>query len=186
MFYLIESQYVGPNQKDSRGHWIGDSRVLEIRTEPGRTNMSQEVRYSGWLGTTNDCCLIAHGRYDTVEEARAEAHSMGFTAEKDIGEADQTCWGDDGPIIAEAWITPAAAREQWDAGDWFLNAMSADQVRAEYGITATSTDEELAAAAAKAESDAEIENIELHGTEKLFERLRQEVRDAAEGDSDDE
>lgn len=33
----------------------------ELRTEPGRTNQSHEVRLRGWLGTTNSVARYAEG-----------------------------------------------------------------------------------------------------------------------------
>lgn len=183
MFYLIETQDVGPNEKDSRGHWKGDTRTMQIHTEPGRTNMSHEIKTSGWLGTTNDWYSAAHGEFDTLEAARAEAHRRGFTAENPLSDDDQH-WDDEmNPVIVEVWITPEAARDQWDAGDWFINGLGCDGTRTEYGITAMTTDDELDVIIEKAEAEARAENIELHGTEKLFKSLRDElIADAEDED----
>ncbi len=39
---------------------------LELRTQPGRTNLSHESCVSGWLGTTNDVEATALGAYEVV------------------------------------------------------------------------------------------------------------------------
>lgn len=51
-YYLIR---VEPEQ--------GQSRFV-LSNEPGRTNMSREIRYNGWLGTTNN---VAHYACGAVE-----------------------------------------------------------------------------------------------------------------------
>lgn len=175
-FFLIESEYTGPNQRDSHGNWIGDSRVMTITTTPGTTNSSHEERTDGWLGTTNDNCLTAHGVFDTIEEARQSAHDLGFT-EQDTDTDDDSLWfsRDDGDV--EFWITPEAAREQWDAGDWFLNGLGRSGTCAEYGITAQTTDAELDAAVDTAENEDCASDVVLHDTLELFTELRDELRD---------
>lgn len=43
----------------------GDER-LELRTQPGRTNLGHEPKSRGWLGTTNDVERFALGEYTVV------------------------------------------------------------------------------------------------------------------------
>lgn len=51
---------------------INDRRVAaEVRTEPGRKNLSKEVLVKGWLGTTNDWSEYALGKFETEDEAWA-------------------------------------------------------------------------------------------------------------------
>ena len=181
MYYLIEIEYVGPNERDSYGNWIGDSRVMSICTNPGRTNMSHEERTDGWLGTTNDNAVYAHGEFETLESARAAAHEMGFTKyyepeNKYVDEDDDT---------VEQWISEEAARAQWDAGDWFINGLGSAGTCSEYGITAKTTDEELNELVARAEREANENDAELHGTLKLFTELRDDLKSEAEDDSDE-
>lgn len=167
-FFLIESEYTGPNQRDSHGNWIGDSRVMTITTTPGTTNLSHEERTDGWLGTTNDNSVTAHGEFDTIEEARAAAHEMGFTEQSDVE------YPDDDEL--EFWITPEAAKSQWDAGDWF-DGLGRNGTCTEYGITAETTDDELEEAVDTAENEDCASDVVLHGTLKLFTELRDELRD---------
>lgn len=171
-FFLIKSEYVGPNSRDSRGNWIGDSRVMTISTVPGRTNMSHVERTDGWLGTTNDNCVYACGAFDTLEEAREEAQRLGFTEPA----PDDDEYGCDGDVV-EQWVSPEAAREQWDAGDWFINGLGKNGTREQYGITADTTDDELLDAVETAENEDCASDVTLHGTLELFTELRNELRD---------
>ena len=68
MYYVIESNYVGPNQ--SQDHYI-DADTVEIRTAPARANSSDEVCIHGWCGTTNDWATYAQGMFETIEAAEA-------------------------------------------------------------------------------------------------------------------
>lgn len=179
MFYLIVSEYVGPNKLDSTGAIIGDSAVASITTECGRTNMSREKRSNGWLGTTNDNSVTAHGEFDTIDEARGAAATLGYTQpyEPDENEYDSA--------VVEQWVSESAARDQWDAGNWFLNGLGSAGTCAAYGITADTTDDELAAAADVAETEAiDEQNAELHGTFELFAELRDELRESEWCDAD--
>jgi len=166
MMYLIETEYVGPDKKDNHGNWRGDTRRMEIWAKPGCKNQSHEPCTDGWLGTTNDECMTAHGEYATIDDARAEAHRLGFTILAD----DERSTGDDSDP-QESWMTVEASREQWDAGDWFASR-SVQEVAADYGITATSSDDDLERAAVKAAADALADDIELRGTLNYFQDLR--------------
>ena len=155
MYYLIETSYVGPNTRDSSGAIIGDSRVMSICTEPGKTNQSHEDCVDGWLGTTNDNNANACGEYETIEEARASAHAAGFTREYEDED------------VVEAWISEAAARDQWDAGDWFESYTP--------GITVGMTDDDVEALAAKLDDEAREDNAEVHGTLEYLTEIRDEL-----------
>lgn len=172
MFYLLSSDYVGPDKRDSHGNIRGDSEVMSICTEPGRTNQSREVRVEGWLGTTNDTSRRAHGEFVTVEEARAEAARLGFTAKPRNGwdECGREVWDED---VVEIWVRPEAAREQWDAGEWFSTTGSAG-VASEYSITADSTDAQITAASELAYEQAVADDYEVHGIEDYMLELRAE------------
>lgn len=45
--------------------------TIEIRTAPGRKNMSQEPCIEGWLGTTNNVRRDALGEFDSLEACKA-------------------------------------------------------------------------------------------------------------------
>jgi hypothetical protein len=64
-YYIVSENYVGPNVDQNL-----NSHCVRITTTPPRTNMSREIRTSGWLGTTNDWAKYAHGEFNTIEEAR--------------------------------------------------------------------------------------------------------------------
>jgi hypothetical protein len=127
-YYIIEINYVGINQDQHI-----DSDEIQIRTEPGRTNSSNEVSTEGWLGTTNDWAYYAHGEYETIDEAReAVAEKFDNVRDSDPDYADEE-WvvevykpGKYAPMDAEAtrnwvWegvrcdITPDTTDEQIQA-----------------------------------------------------------------------
>lgn len=111
MFYLISTQYVGPNRRE-----ISDATTYEIREQPGRTNMSNEERTDGWLGTTNDWSASAHGEFETREEAVAEIERLSGTdvyaalAEGVVPAFRRDCLGD-WPRFATAESVECAARD---------------------------------------------------------------------------
>lgn len=65
--------------------------------------------------------------------------------------------------------------EAWDAADWFGAVGSHDAQRRELGITAATTDEELAAIVEREDANAEARII--NGLEKYVTMLRDEARD---------
>ncbi len=65
-YYVLSSEFLSPNPAQNL-----NTHIYQITTVPGTTNMSHEVRTSGWLGTTNDTACYAHGEFDSIEEARA-------------------------------------------------------------------------------------------------------------------
>lgn len=162
MFYLIVEKYVGPNTR---------SAVATIRTAPGRKNMSNAICVDGWLGTTNDTDRHAYGEFETIEAARAAAKELGYTEGLELSD-------DAGAHVVEIYVSPEAARDQWDAYDWFLNGLGRAGTCAEFGITAETEDDDLEAAIERAIDEARNENAELHGTEALFYELRNQLRDA--------
>lgn len=169
MFYVIRSEYVGPNTTDSKGNIIGDSVEIMITTQCGEKNLSREECTNGWLGTTNDISLDACGEFETLELAVAYVKSGGFTCEKESEEHD--------PTVLSTWISEAANRDNMDASDWYINGLGADGTIAEFGLTADSTDEELSKMVEKADQEAANENIELFNTIKMLERLREDLNE---------
>lgn len=77
MYYVIENEYVGPNQDQ---HIDGDR--CEIRPAPARGNMQPyPIIVEGWCGTTNDWSTRAHGAYNTSDDARAKVAALGYLRE---------------------------------------------------------------------------------------------------------
>ncbi|WP_419648020.1 hypothetical protein [Thiolapillus sp.] len=65
-YYIEEIRYCGPNADDA-AHIDFDR--FEVTTEPTRTNLSNEIRLGGWLGTSNDIARYAYGVYDSLAAA---------------------------------------------------------------------------------------------------------------------
>lgn len=102
-----------------------------------------------------------------------DGHNIVGSFEKDAEEAEQE-------ISDLCGQTSEYDRvKSWDAADWFAEQGRA-AVTAEFGITAKTTDDELAAMVAKAESDIDSEYCdELTGTAEYFESLRSKCIDEA-------
>ena len=82
MLYVIEMEYVGPDQRRAL-----NSHFYIVQDQPGRMNMSKEVCLQGWLGTTNDWSEHAHGEFETLDEAQ-EAIEKLTNGEYRVIEAD--------------------------------------------------------------------------------------------------
>ncbi len=169
MFYLVSSEYVGPNTTDSRGDIIGDSETVKITKTPPTTNMSGDILINGWLGTTNDWSSHALGEFETLDDALAELKSMGFTSEIETTDEEEG-------VIGE-YQKPSAARDNWNAGEWLLDSLGTEGICKEYGITAETTDEELEKISDKMDAEALEENINLFGSMDLIVELRDELID---------
>ncbi|GIV82736.1 MAG: hypothetical protein KatS3mg051_2090 [Anaerolineae bacterium] len=161
MYYIIETQYVGPSRYGinpiTRHHY-------DITTEPGTTNMSHEIRTDGWLGTTNDWSRHAHGEYETLEKARKallalleDRHGEYHKAEE-IDTLEAEFFG-----LVERYY-PTRYRTVCDAADWLAGIGDDDRVREELGITAETTDAELEEIAQREQQTAyEDEQMLLDG-----------------------
>lgn len=133
MFYIIETNYVGPN-KDQHV----DADEVRIQTEPGRTNSSRQERTDGWLGTTNDWAEVAHGEYETEEEAReAIEERFGECRERAVG-SDPVNDDPDGCVVAVFKIGKFEKMSREWTADWINPGLQSD-------VTADTTDEELEA-----------------------------------------
>ena len=64
--YLIGTTNVSPNAVRS-GY---STEYHHLADQPGRTNMSNEERLRGWLGTTNDIQEYAYGYVEVIEVNR--------------------------------------------------------------------------------------------------------------------
>lgn len=165
-FYLVSSEYKGPNERDSSGSIMGDTREMIISTEPGRTNLSREISTEGWLGTSHDISRHAHGVFDSLEAAVQEAADLGFTEEfDDTNESCRDSW------VASYISDERANYEYWDAEYWF-----ADNPCDEYGITSETSDSELEAAAERAEKEARDDKAIVVGVLEHFTELRDELK----------
>lgn len=168
-YYVLSSEYVGPNLSERF-----NSHTVWISTKPGRTNMSNEPRTDGWLGTTNDWTHYAHGEFDTIDEAREAIIEM-------LGEDRRLI--DNEEFNEDAIETYAASQyEEWDSEnsvDWCYDARD--------DITDETTDERIDEIVSECEEVANSEGFTLDCdavTEMLTER-RDELR-AEAAESDDE
>jgi len=144
-FYVIETEYVGPNQDQHI-----DDDVIRIQAEPERGNMSNEIVLDGWCGTTNDWAVYAHGSYDTEQEAEDFIR-------RDFGDVrDVTNDVISGPnvmaVFKQGIYTPMSRSESWD---WIYNDI-------ENEITADTTDDDLKIFLSDCESSANSEGLTLN------------------------
>ena len=170
MHYITSSEYAGPNQDEH-----SDDHTYQISTEPGRTNMSHEVRTDGWLGTSNDWAQYAHGEFETEEGARKEIKRLlsdGFREIDDIEDYHR----DEG-VIAEFRV---GRYEEWGretTGDWTRESISDN-------VTAETSDEQISRLVEEYESEANEEGGTLwSGLEENMVERRDELRDEAEEDN---
>lgn len=148
MFYIIETNYVGPNPDQHT-----DADEVRIQTEPGRTNSSHQERTEGWLGTTNDWAEYACGEYETEEAARA-------AVEERFGECRE-CASDpfsvdpDRSVVAVFKLGKHESMSyEWTA-DWIYSGLQSD-------VTADTTDEQLEALIKEWEGECNSEGYSLH------------------------
>jgi hypothetical protein len=155
MFYIVETNYVGPN----RDQHIDADRV-EIWTVPARYDTSGRICLEGWAGTTNDWAVYAHGEFDTLEEARAAiAEKFGGVREADIEPHERFLWDydgdDDGEIVERYRLGEYVPYTRDETAEWAWESMEAD-------ITAETSDERLGELAEAYETAANREGITLH------------------------
>jgi len=81
-FFIVETQYVGPNRREDR---FVDAHRIEIRTAPARSNTTSQPCTDGWCGTTNDWAVYAHGEYPTIEAAREAIEAQFGPCREDEG-----------------------------------------------------------------------------------------------------
>lgn len=176
MYYIVETNYVGPNQ--TQDEYV-DVDTIDIRATPAVTNGSHEERTEGWLGTTNDWAVYAHGEYTTLEEARAaiaekfgETRSCdtdGYSFESDNEDVIETC--------KPGKYTPMSSQA---TADWAYHGIQSD-------IEAETTDARIAELVAEYESDANSNGYTLGSDLDDFMReRRQELRTELEAATSDQ
>jgi hypothetical protein len=142
-YYVVQVEYVGPNQGDSR--WIDYDR-WEISTEPELTNMGRQPREQGWCGTTNDVARYAHGAYETLEAARAAIADKAGKTRIDEGEPQDL-------HVVEVHRVGALSPMSVEASSMW--------VCGNCGVTATTTDDEIEAIVAECARDCAREGARL-------------------------
>jgi hypothetical protein len=175
MYYIITERYVGPNPEQ----YLGDSDVLFIHTEPGRTNGSHEVKIRGWLGTTNDWSSNARGEYETLEQAKKSAAEMGYDVEQELDEYEMM---DDESSVVAVFKAEEDTLEQWGALEW-LDAVlygpddkNVVEIHGYGHISARMGDKRLKKMAARINADAYKDGVKVHDTTEFLIELRDGLR----------
>ena len=173
MYYIIETNYVGPNQTEDQ---YVDVDTIEISTSPAITNSSHEQRTEGWCGTTNDWAVYACGEYDTIEEARA-AITDKFGEVRDSNANGDSFESDDENVIETYKPGKYALMSSQDTADWTYEGIRSD-------IEATTTDERISELVAEYESEANSNGYTLDSDlEGFMQERRQELRDELEDEA---
>lgn len=152
MYYIVETRYVGPNKNQIR--YIDADRV-EISTEPAKKNCSGDECFEGWCGTTNDWSVYAHGRYKTIDEARAAIQEE-FG---DVRELEFDDYSED--LVACYKIGKYEKMSREATHSWAFESIESD-------ITADTTDEQIEDLIDSYEKEARREGYTLHGDLKKF------------------
>ena len=172
MHYIIETNYVGPNQIQDQ---YVDVDKIEISTSPAITNSSHEERIEGWCGTTNDWAIYAHGKYVTIEEARA-AIAEKFDDVRDSDANGDSFNSNDEDVIETYKPGKYAPMSSQATADWAYESIQA-------GIDSDTTNERIAELVVEYESEANSNGYTLDSDLKDFmQERRQELR----GEQEDE
>ena len=179
-YYLIEHEYVGPNQHCLATDYnnIVNGHYFVIQDRPGLTNMSHEPRTEGWLGTTNDWSETALGEYPTEKAAekavleKLQEIGVGYRMEEpDPG--DVIVWSS-GEEVCRKLATYYVGDDTWanllDAGEWLQDV--SDQ---ELGLYAGMSEEEQEAVCSRLESEARSAGARLWGLEEEIMRRVDEL-----------
>ncbi|EDB4569479.1 hypothetical protein A7C82_17275 [Salmonella enterica subsp. enterica serovar Panama] len=166
MYYIIETNYVGPNQTQDQ---YVDVDKIEISTSPAITNSSHEKRTEGWCGTTNGWAVYAHGEYATIEEARA-AITAKFGEVRDSDHNGDGFESDDESVV-EIYKPGKYARMSLQAtAEWAYAGIQSD-------IEANTTDERIVELVAEYEAEANSDGYTLDiNLEGFMRKRRQELR----------
>ena len=180
MYYVIEKEFVGHADFGTGYDKLVNGHFFEVRTEPGRKNMSNEVAIGRpdepvWLGTTNDWAAYARGSYDTEDAAIANACALAEAAGhghrfSDTGE----------PGALDGYPRAYVGDDEWanvvDAGEW-LAEIGDDEL----GIHADMSEDEIDAAIVVINDIAHDDGVRLWGTESF---IRERIDQLSDEDED--
>lgn len=173
MYYIIETNYIGPNQDQDR---YVDADTIEIRTSPAVTNSSHEERTEGWCGSSSNWAVYAHGEYATIEEARA-AITENFGEVRDSDANGDSFKSDDERVVETYKLGKYAPMSRDATEDWAYEGIQSD-------IEANTTDERIAELVAEYEAEANNDGYTLHSDLAGFmQERRQELRDELEDEA---
>ena len=171
-FYIIEYNYVGPNQGDRR--WV-DFDSLEIQTEPGVTNLSHEPKITGWLGTYNDISQTAHGEYPSLKAALKYISDHWYVRPID---EDEEPFDDESIVWAGKFGSYKPCSEE-----------GTDNMLYEYTdqhVTGTMSDAELEQMAKELIEDSHEQGCALYEPRAFLERVREQKREKEEEEKREE
>lgn len=160
---LIETH--SPGQGVSVAEWHRRNLTIGVDTHGGPVDGPAVVE---WLRGAEGQALLARV---------CDGHSVEWDGNNHVGQLD-----DDAKAALEEleqWLSDAPALSGdsaglWSAGDW-LDGIGRAGVRAEYGITAETTDERLAEIVAQIDGEAEAENVVMTDTDEYVTELRDEA-----------
>jgi hypothetical protein len=173
MYYIIETNYVGPNQNQDQ--YI-DVDEIKISTSLAITNSSHEIKIEGWCGTTNDWAVYAHGEYATIEEARAAiTEKLGEVRNSDaLGDSFESDEDDVIEVFKPGKYAPMSSQA---TADWTYESIQAD-------IAADTTDERIAELVAEYEAEAHNNGSTLgYNIKSFMQERRQELNAEMENEA---
>lgn len=173
MFYIIETNYVGPNHNEDQ---YVDVDKIEISTSPAITNSSREECTEGWCGTTNDWAVYAHGEYATIEKARATiSEKFGEVRDSDPNGDSFESYEED--VVETYKPGKYAPMSRQATANWAYEGIQSD-------IEANTSDERIAELLAKYEAEANSNSYTLDSDLKDFmQQRRQELHDELEDEA---
>jgi len=149
MYYIIETNYVGPNAAQHV-----DADTIEITTVPAVSNSTGQVRLNGWCGTTNDWSVHAHGSYATLSDAMSAIEDL-FNEVRDCNPNGDPFLSDD-PTVVHVYRPGAyAPMGIQETGEWLSSGFSES-------ILVQTTDEQISALLHDWEAEANHQGYTLH------------------------
>ena len=173
MVYLQTCEWVGPVGNTDGPEKHGPEIIVTAEPARGNSGTHPEI-IDGWLGTTNDWYRVAHGEYETVGDALAEA-------ERQFGQlylpTDEHAESDN-EALAVRWDRNRAAGHV-DAGDWLYDARHGLMREMRDGKSVEALAAQLEAEALDPLNSDNPAGIILHGAESYLRTLLDEAHDAA-------
>ena len=173
MFYVVEREYVGPNQDEDR--YVDADRV-QVWAKAPRTNMTHEPRTEGWCGTTDGWATYAHGEYLSLCQA-ISAITKKFGPMRDVTEDDPDTRRDlseciQGKIYASYKKGAYEPLSKNATVDWTYESVRED-------VSAATTDAQIETLIDAYEGSANDEGLTLNkrALKDCMEKRRQELRE---------
>lgn len=168
-YYVVEIEYVGPNQYEDR--YVDADRVQVWANAP-RTNMTHEPRTQGWCGTTDGWATYAHGEYCDLSQAISAIESkFGPVREEEPDTADLSeCI--QGKIYASYKKGAYEPLSKNASVDWTYESIRED-------VTADTSDARIETLIEEYERNSNGEGVTLdkRALESSMKERRQELRD---------